>query len=170
MNNDEFEAALSRMRPRSAGVQRDRVMYLAGRASREAAGNRWRPQTVATAAGWLLAAGFCGLWLQRPEPVVVAKVEYVERVVEPESVAPSATSDSTERVPRVLAQGRAGDLDVLIASSLRRNRREQGTTRPANQGPERTGLLQHRPDDSYMALRKSYLESPEAGSLAGEQL
>ncbi|HUT95692.1 MAG TPA: hypothetical protein VMY37_39925 [Thermoguttaceae bacterium] len=70
------EAALSSLTPTPTGVDRDRVMYLAGRA---AAGGSldlprrraWWLWPSATAASLLLAVTFAAMWHARGEPVVV---------------------------------------------------------------------------------------------------
>jgi len=69
------EAALSSLRPTPTGVDRDRLMYLAGRA---AAGSLdsprprgWWVWPSATAASLLLAVTFATMWHARGEPMVV---------------------------------------------------------------------------------------------------
>lgn len=181
VNDDEFRAALSRLRPRPAGVQRDRVMYLAGRASRDDAGGRGWLRVSMTAAGWLLAAGFCGLWLNRPEPVVVTQVEYVERVAEPlrgPTEGDAAVVQSTDGIagsrdrvsPRTHREGRGNDLDALIAGRLHGAGRERNPTPTVRSDVNRVGSVSNRPEASYIALMKVYLDSPQAGSFEGGEL
>lgn len=185
LNDNEFEAALSRLRPRSAGVERDRVIYLAGRASAES-GVRTGLRTSITVAGWLLAAGFCGLWLNHFEPVLVTEMEYIERARDPlpdpsrpDSTVIETTNDGIpDRVdrdtaaPRADRGGRGNDLDALMTSNLIRAGRipQRGTNRRAGLAGERTGSVRDRPGDSYIELMKVYLDSPGTGPRAGGQL
>jgi len=70
------ESALSSLDPAPTGVERDRVMYLAGRA---AAGGSFDPLPAraawlwpsTTAASLLVAVAFAAMWHARGEPVVV---------------------------------------------------------------------------------------------------
>ena len=69
------EAAVGSLRPAASGVDRDRLMYLAGRAAggdgshhaRRRAGWFW---PCSTAASLLVAVTFAGMWLSRGEPEV----------------------------------------------------------------------------------------------------
>jgi hypothetical protein len=70
------EAALSSLRPAPTGVDRDRLMYLAGRAAAAGSLGARRPRASwlwpsATAASLLLAVTFATMWLGRGEPMVV---------------------------------------------------------------------------------------------------
>ncbi len=69
------ENALSSLTPTPTGVDRDRVMYLAGRAAAERSpDSRLRAYWLwpcATAASVLLAVTFATMWAGRGEPVVV---------------------------------------------------------------------------------------------------
>jgi len=95
------ENALSSLRPTPTGVDRDRVMYLAGRAAaggpldspRRPAGWLW---PSATAASLLLAVTFATVWLARGKPVVV----YRDRPVAAPQPAeqPRLATDENEEV------------------------------------------------------------------------
>lgn len=88
------EAALSSLKPATSALDRDRVMYLAGRAaaaaSRPSAGRR--PFTwfwpAATAASLLVAATLGAVVIGRGQPQPVERVVYV-KVAEPAAEAPS---------------------------------------------------------------------------------
>jgi hypothetical protein len=72
---EAVEAAVGSLRPAPSGIDRDRLMYLAGRAAggdgshhaRRRAGWFW---PCATAASLLAAVTFAGMWLSRGEPEV----------------------------------------------------------------------------------------------------
>lgn len=181
LNDAEFEAGLARMRPRSSQLSRDHVMYLAGRASLENTSRRRWLRTSATAAGWLLAVGFCALWLRQPEPVVVTKVEYIERVVEPTADAPppsiaTASPAGHEHVEqaalptRVQRHGHDGDLDELLASALNRTGHGAGSGVPETGVRDANVTSGSRWSDSYIDLRKAYLQSPRTRPYTKEQL
>ena len=70
------EATLSALRPTPTGVDRDRLMYLAGRAAAASSLGLRRPRAdwlwpSTTAASLLLAITFAAMWHARGEPVVV---------------------------------------------------------------------------------------------------
>lgn len=184
MNDSELEAALSQMRPRSSRVQRDQVMYQAGRASRESTSRRRWLRSSTTAAGWLLAAGFCGLWIRQPKPVVVTKIQYIERAESTPGQSPAALAtdtgpaqenlDGPDQSLRVRRQGRDYDLDALLAINLIRTRRipERAMTRAVNQDSDRSDTTSDHAgrNNSYIALMRSYRNSSRTGSFVGEQL
>jgi hypothetical protein len=139
-----FEATLSAMRPAVAAVDRDRLMYLAGRASAEAdersiaSTKGWeRLRTwlwpCATAASLLLAVGLGAIALGPSQ--VVERIVYVERE-RPVPVLPIPSSDRDELRPTadylrlrelVLREG----VDAIPASS----RRPDNGQAPVPQGP-----------------------------------
>ena len=70
------EAAISSLSPTPTGVDRDRLMYLAGRATAAGSLDARRPRAhwawpSATAASLLLAVTFATMWAARGEPVVI---------------------------------------------------------------------------------------------------
>jgi len=74
LDNAEFAAALAALRPRAASLDRDELFYRAGRVSGAPGTGRhlWR-RLVVTAAGWITAAVFSGLWYVRPAVVTVVE-------------------------------------------------------------------------------------------------
>ena len=76
LDDVELAAALVALRPRAAGLDRDELFYRAGRASAASPSGRrqWRRQITA-AAGWIMAAVFCGLWFSRPAVVTVVETQ-----------------------------------------------------------------------------------------------
>lgn len=183
MNDAELEAALSQMRPRSSQVQRDHVMYRAGRVSQVNTSRRGWLRSSTTAAGWLLAAGFCGLWMQLPEPVIVTKIQYIERA-EPTPVQRTAAlatdtggpanTESPTPASRVRLQGRGDNLDTVLALNLSRSGRipAPASTHAINHVSERADPVGERSSrsDSYRDLMKIYLNPSRAGFHSAEQL
>lgn len=100
--NDELaavEAALASLTPTRSGVQRDRLMFLAGRASQAdgALLRRRRRFTVwlwpcATAASLLVAAVLGVVWAAGGRPEVVERVVYVPAAAGPAASARSSTA------------------------------------------------------------------------------
>ncbi len=82
---EAMEAAFSSLRPAPSGVDRDRLMYLAGQAATGSGSADVRPPRAgwwwpcSTAASLLVAVTFAGLWLSRGEPEV--RVVFRERPV-----------------------------------------------------------------------------------------
>ena len=183
MNDAELEAALLRMRPRSSRVQRDQVMYQAGRADRERTSRRGWLRSSSTAAGWLLAAGFCGLWMRQPEPATVTKIQYIERAEPTQARTPAALATDTgarenmERRPptsRVRSQGRGDNLDAVLALTLNHSGRIPATaaTYATTRDPDRADSVVEPSSrsDSYRDLMKEYLNPSRAGFHSVEQL
>jgi hypothetical protein len=91
------EAALSSLHPAPTGVDRDRLMYLAGRAAADGSPGARRLLAdwlwpVATAASLLLAVTFATMWVARGGPRIV----YVERPAQAQKGVPQATAPPTE--------------------------------------------------------------------------
>ena len=100
------EAALGSLRPTPTGVDRDRLMYLAGQAaaSRSRGGRRPladRLWACATAASLLMAVGFASLWLTA-EPEV--RIVYVEQGDETPKPVPQPTAAADQEVERARPQ------------------------------------------------------------------
>jgi hypothetical protein len=89
-----MEAALRGLAPAPAGIDRDRLMFLAGQARRPRAGWLW---PCATAALALLSAGLTGALVLRPTPEPVERIVFIPSP-SPEAFAP-ARDDETPRVP-----------------------------------------------------------------------
>jgi hypothetical protein len=104
----EVEAALASLQPAPSGVDRDRMMYLAGRASAEKAGPPARRPSAAwlwpcaTAASVLVAVAFAALWIARggqetaeqpgPPPADAVRQPTVDRAVAESSGSPADAS------------------------------------------------------------------------------
>jgi hypothetical protein len=81
------ESALRGLAPHAGALDRDELLFRAGRAS---APRRW-PWVLAAAASAATAGALAVLLALRPEPPVVERVRYVERPAEePSSVPPEA--------------------------------------------------------------------------------
>ena len=96
MKNDlaAVEATLGALRPAPSGVDRDRLMYLAGEAAAGRSLGRRRQRAdwlwpCATAASLLLAVGFATMWFAA-EPEV--RIVYMERGDETPKPAPQPTA------------------------------------------------------------------------------
>lgn len=82
------QSALAGLALKPSGLDRDRVMYLAGQAAASRSRSRWR-WTLATAASWLLTFTVAGLWLlgqpeqQATTPAIASNLPVV-------TVSPSA--------------------------------------------------------------------------------
>lgn len=100
------EAALARLAPAPANLDRDRLLYLAGRAS--AGGRQWAWPTV-TAAAMLLAAGLGIALALRPAPPVVERIVTIV-VKEPAPPVPEAPSEPPAPRP-VVVRAEARDPD-----------------------------------------------------------
>jgi hypothetical protein len=99
--NDELaaiEAALCSLQPVPSNVQRDRLMFLAGRASADRLPLHGRPRLpawlwpCATAASLLVAIALGVLWSTGGKPEIVERVVYVP------AAGPSATSNHSASV------------------------------------------------------------------------
>lgn len=120
-----LEAALLGLKPRPATVNRDAVLFAAGRAAGIAEQRRQQRRLVAsTAAGWLAAVAVGGAWLgaggvspgdrviveARPDefPVAVQPVgrEPVRRESEPAVAVPAAVGPETMPAPALLPEWR----------------------------------------------------------------
>lgn len=92
----ELEAALASLSPRASRVDRDQLLYLAGRASAEqtSVGNLRRPWLwpAATAVSASAAVVLAVLLLARPEPRVVERIVYVPQPREAEGQQNQKTS------------------------------------------------------------------------------
>jgi hypothetical protein len=142
-----IEAALRSLAPVPSGVDRDRLMYLAGRASGRPGARRavsWL-QTCVTAASLLGAVVFGGLWAggQRADGGRLAQ-------------APSATSPGTLDGATVL---------VTTPLSPWSNRRlcqlvlEKGVdAMPSSAGPLGSGSCEAGPPETYRSLLNDYLK------------
>jgi hypothetical protein len=100
------EAALGALRPAPSGVDRDRLMYLAGEAaaSRSRGGRRRRADWLwpcATAASVLLAVTFATMWFAA-EPEV--RIVYVSERDETPKPAPQPTAVTEQDIERALPQ------------------------------------------------------------------
>ena len=100
------EAALGALRPTPTGVDRDRLMYLAGEAAASRSLSRHRRRAdwlwpCATAASMLLAIGFATMWFAA-EPEV--RIVYVEERDEPPKPTPQPTVAAEQDVERALPQ------------------------------------------------------------------
>lgn len=74
MTNRELATALAGLAPRRSSINREHLLYLAGRAAAESEHRRRRVFSRAmTAAGWLAAAMSLGLWSAQPERLVESK-------------------------------------------------------------------------------------------------
>ncbi len=179
LNSDEFESALVRLRPQRANLQRDRVMFGAGQAARPP--RSWLGTSI-TAVGWLTAIGFCGLWLQQPDAVVVTEVRYVDRVVEPEaepdeqprtalvSDRPDRNSDLPINV-RVRRHGDGNDLESMIASNLlRTNAAPVSVDRTSDRQSDVGSIARDPSADSYIELMRQFTESTRSGFVGEHNL
>jgi hypothetical protein len=95
------EAALGALRPVPSGVDRDRLMYLAGEAAASRSLSRRRRWAdwlwpCATAASVLLAVTFATMWFARGEPRIV----YVERPARAREDSSPPAAPRTEAVRR----------------------------------------------------------------------
>jgi hypothetical protein len=102
--NDELkavEAALTSLRPTASTIQRDRLLYLAGRASAARVATQRRRKMLAwlwpctTAASLLAAATFGVLWAADTNTQVVERVVYVQVDRQSTVVAHSAATRSS---------------------------------------------------------------------------
>jgi hypothetical protein len=107
--NSEFEQSLSSLAPRAARLDRDRLMFLAGQATRQASGGRQPPDDLdrrvaradspASRWGWpaafsamtALAASLLIMLVNRPEPQVIERIVRV-----PAAASPAIASRSAE--------------------------------------------------------------------------
>ena len=84
---DPLERALARLEPAPARLDRDRLMYAAGAASRRSTIRLWQ-----ATAGFLAAIGFSAGMLAKPASVV-----YVDREPVPAKVSPLPSEKAPER-------------------------------------------------------------------------
>ena len=108
MKNDlaAVEATLGALRPAPSGVDRDRLMYLAGEAAAGRSLGRRRRRAdwlwpCAAAASMLLAVSFATMWVSA-EPEV--RIVYVERGEEKPEPAPQPTAAADQEVERARPQ------------------------------------------------------------------
>jgi hypothetical protein len=106
-----LQQSLGRLEPQG-GVERDAVMYRAGRAS--ARPRRFLPVVAAAAAGVL---GFLIGHRPAPEPQVVERVRVVERIVTVAVPAEPITTPVSDRTPALTP-----DTQASLADQLRRRR------------------------------------------------
>lgn len=109
--NVEFEAGLLALRPRAAGVDRDAVLFAAGRSAGRAELLRHRRMLFAgAAAGWLAAFALGGAWVgsanRVPPARAVAVAEPQPVVVSAVMQAPAAARDVLPELPRREAEVR----------------------------------------------------------------
>lgn len=186
IDDGDLEEALLRVRPRASRVRRDEVMYQAGRASRgETGGRRWA-NVLTTAAGWLLAVGFCGLWMRQHEPVVVTEVRYIERgestnpdlvtdepAIRLASESRTAVSRQSEGIESRVRRQTVGDLEERLLERMNRRRQvpDQSST-GAGQGAIDVQTVRARftNDDSYLGLMRAYRASSQRNSFSGDRL
>ncbi|HEX6984916.1 MAG TPA: hypothetical protein VF170_06045 [Planctomycetaceae bacterium] len=124
--DDAFEARLRAVRPVAPRLDRDRLMYLAGRRSAAPLRRRDRFWPVMTIASWTACAVFAGLLATRP-PEVVTEVRTVERVVERIVEVPTPAPAPVTPTPSVVAErprpapsaDRRVDFDLRYLDSLR---------------------------------------------------
>jgi hypothetical protein len=88
LSDRELAAMLGALAPRRSGVDRERLLYLAGHAAALAERRRWRYVSLASmASGWLAAAALLGAsWTQSGQPVAL-------RDANPVDAKPQASTD-----------------------------------------------------------------------------
>lgn len=103
---DPLAAALGRMLPRPPAIDRDSLMYDAGRASQEPALVFWKRLAIGCALLLLPLAVVTGVAVTRPDPAPRIEVVEVEKVVErivevpaPVPVAPPPRTSSEDAPP-----------------------------------------------------------------------
>jgi len=111
--DEAFEARLRAVRPPDARIDRDRLMYLAGRRS-VAPPRRTRVRAFLAIVPWAACAVLAGLLLARP-PKVVVETRVVERVIEvPKADVAGPTRDAGP--PQSVAEARSA-ADVAVSDA-----------------------------------------------------
>lgn len=117
MNRDlaATEAALSTLTPAPSGVDRDKLMFLAGRASAGTslatgapAGTSWL-WPAATAASALIAVCLGAMWFADSGPRVVKEIVFIGREAAPDARPPIGRDPAIARAPKAM---RAGYLEL----------------------------------------------------------
>lgn len=145
-----LEAGLASLRPSSGRLDRERLMFLAGRASAAGLGmQRGRlgsvlRQVAAMAAAALVAAGLTH-WLKQPQTQVVERIVYVPvapaQQQAPRSVAEKAVASepATAVSPRTLDASYLRELERLSAQQA-----AEGAGWPAHGGKDLSGSAHRR--------------------------
>lgn len=103
--DDAFEARLRVVRPSPPQIDRDRLMFLAGRRSATQVRRANRLWPVLTVASWVTCAAIVGLLAMRPAQVVTT-VRVVERVIEVPVEPTPAPVEAVEEPQPVADAGR----------------------------------------------------------------
>jgi hypothetical protein len=102
-----FEAQLASLAPRAVHLDRDRLMFLAGRASSGRAPGGWAWPAAFSAVS-ALAAGLLLTLLLRSQPREVTKIVYVPRPASAPEATPAVVDRQIELEPAVAAVDPAG--------------------------------------------------------------
>lgn len=175
---DEFEARLAAVRSVPARLDRDRLMYLAGRRAASPA-RRGRLWPALTMTSWAVCAALVGLLIARPAKVVT-ETRVVERIVEVPVVAGSNTREEI-KAPAAVAAAQtpspiAKDWDlaeidllrrplaVLSSRPVQRQGESLAVAEPVARGGEGSGT----PPASYADLRRELLPAAAGSSTQGD--
>lgn len=146
---NDFEAQLRRLVPLAPDLDRDRVMFEAGRAAGASSRSRWRAATGALA---LLSIGLAialGLRNERPAPAPAAPVVVVPAPEPPTTVeTPVPVADATPTLPLNARQWR----DRLLLLDLQAGAPTSAPSAEPASGPERTTSLRDGIDSPYQGF------------------
>lgn len=119
LNDRELAGWLESLTPRRSAVDRERVLYEAGRAAAVAEQRRWRTMSLAaTASGWLAAAALLGMSWSRSDPLVASGSDAKQSV--PAAVNPAIEPPVTVTSADSLVEGRRDVGDVSANPSVPR--------------------------------------------------